>query len=237
MQIEEGLKKAGLTGNESRAYLELLKKGQLSANELSKNLSMDRTLSYTVLNHLLEKGMIKYTILGSKKIFSACDPENLLNSLKEKEAILKNIIPELKSIEKIIETPYKIEIFEGKEGLRTFLKLMMKYQEWSSFGATGRAYDAFYETPALVKELKKGFSARIITSPEFKQHEMIKVKNVKTKYLDLKSEATTSIFGDYVSIHILTQKPMVFLIKNKEISDSYKAHFEVLWSVAKDKTD
>jgi hypothetical protein len=62
---------------------------------------------------------------------------------------------------------------------------------------------------------------------------MMELEYIKFKFLNIKSEATTSIFGDYVSIHILTQKPLVILIKNKEISESYRSHFEVLWKIAK----
>ena len=61
-KLKEHLTKAGLTGNESKIYLELLKNEELTANELSKKVSMDRTLAYTVLNHLIEKGLISYII-------------------------------------------------------------------------------------------------------------------------------------------------------------------------------
>ena len=37
-----------------------------------------------------------------------------------------------------------------------------------------------------------------------------------------KRGAITSIFGDYVSIHLLIQKPLIILIKNKEISEKMK---------------
>ena len=68
MEFEDKLREAGLTGNESKVYYELLKKGQLSANQLAKNIGMDRTLTYTVLNHLIEKGMVSYTIKSNKMI-------------------------------------------------------------------------------------------------------------------------------------------------------------------------
>ena len=67
--IEEKLRKAGLTGNEAKVYLELLRKGALSANDLAKKISMDRTLTYTVLNHLIEKGLVNYVIKEKKKFF------------------------------------------------------------------------------------------------------------------------------------------------------------------------
>ena len=233
MELENSLKKAGLTGNESKVYLELLKKNELSANEIAKKISMDRTLTYTVLNHLIEKGLVNYVIKTNKKFFKAEDPSHLLNPIKEKQVFIKDLITKLKQVKKIEEPEQEINIYEGKEGLRTVMHILMKHSSLLSFGATGRAYDAFYETPALVKELeKKGFSARIITNLEYKKHPMTQVKNIKTRYLDLKSEATTSIFGDYVLIHIAKQKPSAILIKNKEIADSYKKHFEILWKAS-----
>lgn len=234
MEFESQLTKAGLAGNEAKVYLELLKKGKLSANEISKKISMDRTLTYTVLNHLIEKGMVNYVIKNNKKFFQSADPSNLLNKIKEKEEFVKDLIKSLKQIETVKEVEQEVNIYEGKEGLRTFTRLFIKHNSALSFGATGRAYDFLYESPAIAKELvKKGFKAKIITSPKYKKHSMIKIKGIQTKFLDIKSEATTSIFGDYIAIHILTQKPLIILIKNKEIAESYKNHFEVLWHVAK----
>jgi len=233
-EFQEKLKKTGLTGNESKVYLELLKQGELSANELAKKIDMDRTLTYTVLNNLIKKGVISYVIKSNKKFFKAENPENLLNSLKEKEVFINDLIPQLKKIQQIKDIPYEINIYEGKEGLRTFLKLIIKHKTLCSFGATGRGYDLLYELQALSKNLKKNdYSAKIITSPKYKNHKMMELEYIKFKFLDIKSEATTSIFGDYISIHILTQKPLVILIKNKEIAESYRSHFEVLWKIAK----
>ena len=86
--FEESLRTAGLPGNQVKVYLELLKKGSLSANQLSKDLNMDRTLVYTVLQHLMEKGLVNHIIKSKKKFFGAADPENLLNPLKEKMGLL-----------------------------------------------------------------------------------------------------------------------------------------------------
>jgi sugar-specific transcriptional regulator TrmB len=232
--FEERLRKSGLTGNEAKIYLELLRKGSLSANDLSKKIGMDRTLTYTVLNHLIEKGLVNYVIKKNKKFFEAADPANLLNPIKEKEAFVNDLVPELRKVEKIKEIVQEINIYEGKEGLRTFMRELLKYRSFCSFGSTGRAYDALYEVPRLAKELeKKGFSARIISNPKYKKHEMTKLKNIQFRYLDIKSEATTSIFGDNIAIHLLTEKPIIILIKNKEIAESYHNHFEILWNVAK----
>ena len=62
MDIQEKLQQAGLTGNEAKVYLELLKKGELSASDVAKKISMDRTLTYTVLNHLKNNIHVYYSV-------------------------------------------------------------------------------------------------------------------------------------------------------------------------------
>jgi sugar-specific transcriptional regulator TrmB len=234
MEINEKLQEAGLTGNESKVYLELVTKGELSANEVAKNLGIDRTLTYTVLNHLIEKGQVSYIIKKNKKMFSCANPGNLLNSIKSKEILVRGLIEELKKVSKKEKREVKVEVYEGKEGLRTIVRLIMRYKSFCSFGATGRAYDYLYEVPGLSKEwIKKKGSGRLITNPIYKKHEMTKIPNIKVRHLDIKSEVTTSIYGDYVSFHILMERPLVILIKDRYLAESYRNHFEVLWKVAK----
>lgn len=232
----EKLTRAGLTGNEAKIYLRLLEKGELPANQLAKNLGMDRTLTYTMLNHLIEKGFVSYVIKQNKKMFQSAPPENLLNPIKEKEVYITDLISELSKIKKEDSTEYEVKVYEGKEGVRTLMKKIISYKHFDSFGGTGRAYDLLYELPAIAKELvKKGYTARLIINSKYKEHEITKIKSLKTRYLDLESEASTTIFGDYVSIHLIKDKPIVIIIKNKEIAQSYKNHFEVLWKSALNK--
>ncbi len=233
-ELKEQLTHAGLTGNESKAYLELLKNHELTANELSKKTSTDRTLTYTLLNNLIEKGLVSYIIKANKKFFKAEKPENLLNPLKEKETRINDLILELNKIQKSDSMPYEIKVFEGKEGLRTLFNLIFKNKHFISFGGTGRAYDQLYEMEALIKTLdKKEFYGKMIIQEKYKGHEVTKQKIIQTKYSNIKAEATTTIFGDYVSIHLAKEKPLIILIKNKDIAESYKNHFEILWKIAK----
>jgi len=233
-ELKQKLTKAGLTGNESKVYLELLKTEELTANELSKQISTDRTLTYTILNHLIEKGLVSYITKQNKKFFKAEKPENLLNPIKKKEFFVKDLITNLNKIQKETSLAYEIKVFEGKEGLRTLMNLILKHKHFFSFGGTGRAYEQLYEMQALIKTLKKkDFFGKMIIQEKYRGHEVTKQKIIETKYSTTKSEATTTIFGDYVSIHLLTQKPLAILIKNKEIAESYYNHFQELWKIAK----
>lgn len=238
--MEEELRKAGLTGNEAKVYLELLRRGSISANELSKKVSMDRTLTYQILNNLVEKGLVSHIIKEHKKYFEVTDPENLFRVVEEQKELIGALIPKLKKIEKVSEIKQEAKVYEGKEGLKTFYRELLESRDKDIciFGATGKSYDALkYQMPSMAKRAQKfGIKGRMITSPKFKGHEMTKLKSIKTKYLkEVESPATTIIYGDKVSIHVLTDKPVVIIIKNKEIAKSYKSYFETLWKIARVK--
>ncbi|MFT4326570.1 MAG: TrmB family transcriptional regulator [Candidatus Woesearchaeota archaeon] len=234
-ELLEKLRKAGLTGNESKVYLELLQRTELSANDLAKNISMDRTLTYTVLNNLIHKGLVGSVVKNNKKYFNSLDPDNLLHSIYEKTVYIQNVIKDLRRIQTQSNDKQEIVVYEGKEGVRSFGRLLLKHKKMMSFGATGRAYDLLYESPVIAKEMvQKGYSGRIITSLKYSKHPM-HIKNFVFRYLDIESDATTTIFGDYVAIHIIKDVPSIIVIKNKFISESYKAHFEILWECAKEK--
>lgn len=234
MEIYEKLQEAGLTGNEAKVYLHLTKRGELSANQISKEIGIDRTLTYTILNHLIEKGQVSYIIKKKKKLFSIASPENLLNPIKTKEVFIHDLINELKSIKKEEKQEIDMRIYEGKEGLRTFINLISKEKELCAFGSTGLAFFALYEMPALAKKFaNSGIKARVIGNKELENQESFKLKGIKYGFLDIKSDATTSIFGNYISIHMVKPKPVIILIKNKKIAESYKNHFELLWKITK----
>ena len=233
MDIYEKLQEAGLTGNEAKVYLELVKKTELSANQIAKNLGIDRTLTYTVLNHLIDKGQVGYIVKENKKVFSVTSPKNLLNKLRVKEVIINDLVNELGRIKSEENRETEINVYEGKEGLRSIFNKMVTSKEILAFGATGRAYNQLLEAPALGKEfIKKNIKLRVLTNVKYKNEEFLKY-NVEFKLSKIKSEATTSIFGDYISIHMVRGKPISLLIKNKEIAKSYKNHFEWMWKRAK----
>lgn len=234
MDTLQKLQEAGLTGNEAKVYLELVRKKELSANQIAKNLGIDRTLTYTILNHLIEKGQISYIIKEKKKLFSCSNPENLLNPVKAKEIVVSDLIQELKKIKTEEKQDIEVKIYEGKEGIRTFVNLALKEKEFCAFGSTGLMFFSLYEAPMMAKQAaKKGIKIRIIGNKDLKSQEPFMLKGFQYGFLDIQSDATTCIFGDYVSIHMIKPKPIFILIKNKKIAESYKNHFEVLWNKSK----
>jgi len=237
MDFQEKLQEAGLTGNESKVYLNLIKYGESSANQISKTISMDRTLTYSVLNNLIEKGQVGHIIKDKKKIFSITNPDNLLNNLKSKEIIVNDLIKELHQIKPQQNSETQIQILEGKQGIRTLISIAFKEKSFASFGSTGEIYFKLYEMPHLAKQIiKNKIDVRILGDKKYEKTIPFNVSGIKYRYLNISSKATTSIFGDYVSIHLAKDQPktIIILIKNKEIAKSYLNHFNWMWKLAKD---
>ena len=89
--------------------------------------------------------------------------------------------------------------------------------------------------PRIVKEIEeKKIKVKLIGSEKLKETEAFKLKNFEYRYLNADSKSPTSIFGEYVSIHLTTrEKPFIILIKNKDIANTYRNYFNVLWNIAK----
>ena len=78
---EEALIASGLTRNEAKVYLALLKIGSASVNEITRKSGIHRVNAYDVINRLMEKGLISSTMRANKTYYEAANPEELLKIL------------------------------------------------------------------------------------------------------------------------------------------------------------
>jgi len=233
--MKEKLEYAGLTGNESKVYLELLKHAELNGNEVAKKTGLDRSLCYTVLNNLIEKALVSYVIKEKKRVFSASDPENLLKPIKQKEEVITSLIPELKAVEKIVPGDHKVTIYESKEGLKVLLNSIEKSKTATFFGGTGKSYDILKWEMKLIekKVVKLGIIVRGIMNSKYKSHQMMEQDFVDIRFLDnVESDVTTTIGDDFIGIHVLKEKPFIIIIHSKDVAKGYKAYFEFMWRAA-----
>ena len=120
------LEEIGLTKTEIKIYLALLKLGQSTTTKIVKEARIHASKVYEFLNKLIQKGLVSYVIKSNKKHFTATDPENLKNFLKEKqrkiseqEIKVEKMLPQLKNIQKKQNYQIKSEIYEGLSGAKS----------------------------------------------------------------------------------------------------------------------
>ena len=63
----------------------------------------------------------------------------------------------------------------------------------------------------------------------------ISYKEIKIKFLDMKFEplTETTIYGTKVALTVWTEKPVITIINNEHVAQSYKQIFDLLWKLAK----
>src|SRR3989339_393044 len=127
------LRKIGLTENEIKIYLSLLKIGLSTAYDISKKTSIYRVHVYDKLEQLMDKGLVTHVFKGAKKYFQATSPEKIKHYLEDKKRQINDqekqvelILPELNSYMQLPKEDTHVEVFIGVEGLKYFLKDIIK---------------------------------------------------------------------------------------------------------------
>ena len=150
--IIQTLISSGLTEREAKVYLALIELGLTTTGPISKKTRLPPSKIYSILERLIDKGLISYTIIKKTKNFHALNPENLMKELKEKEKDLNKIIPELKTKQTFPQNPQIAEVFEGFNSIKTMNEELINCLKKEEF------YYAFtFEETYLTSENAKTF--------------------------------------------------------------------------------
>jgi sugar-specific transcriptional regulator TrmB len=242
---EKLLEEIGLAPSEISIYTALLKTGSAKVGVLIREVSLHRSRVYEAINRLIEKGLVSYIIKNNVKFFQASDPERLLSyieeqkeKLDEKEETIKKILPELKKQISPLMPQAEAHVLYGKEGFKTMRKDVLKQkQPLYLIGAVGKEDKAVqYFFPNFDKlRIKSKIKMKVLYDSEVKGKSITKLELMETKFLpkEYSSPAVINIYADRV-VNVLWQGeiPICFMIINKEIADSYRKWFELMWKSA-----
>lgn len=245
-KIQETLKQLGLSERETRVYQALLDLGPSTMSNIVRKTSIPSSKIYNVLERLSEKGLVTYVLVKGKKEFRAANPEKLLSLIKEKETLVKDILPELNDIFKKTSKETNAEIYKGKEGLKQiFEDIIKEKRDFYVLGASGKGEHTLpYYIPHFYEKLKdSNIKTKIffIDSEETKKQavNLRKYKNIDMKFLpeQIRNLMVTFIYSDKIVIIPITStieiSPIAIMIKSKESADSHKDYFDWLWKIVK----
>lgn len=227
----------GLTKIEYRIYLTLLDLGPSLAGAITSKSGIHRRSVYDALERLIQKGLVAYIIKNNRKNFEACNPENLVELIKEKEDHIKSVLPELK--EKYEKTFEKSEtlFFKGKNGLKNVFEDQLNLkQEVLVLGASPLFYHMlkYYFVWFNKRRIQKKIKLKLIYNESQRKERKIKFSEIRYLPKSYTNPAAMNIYADKVAIiHWSKDNPFVILIKDKEIAESYKNYFNILWEISK----
>ena len=235
----ESLQNLGSSKNESQVYLALLKLGSASVNEIARHADVHRVNIYDTLERLHQKGLISSIMKSNKKYFEVANPKEKLNELidkKEKEiSFVKKSLPEMISVYQDSANKQNAHIFKGSLGIKSVLKdiLSSKPKEILDIGASKSGLP--YLLPDYFKiwdsqRIKSKIKIKIITSSKLpKKLKNRRLQEIKFVNQEFEASSSTLIYNDKVAIFMWIESPIAILIESKELANSYKNYFNLLW--------
>ncbi len=235
--MEEILINLGLSKREATAFLALMESGEATVSKLTNE---QRTNTYDTLESLHKKGLVSFVIKNNRRIYIPNKPENLLDFLKEKQKDLVEILPKLNQLFKPKKERPIIEVYEGIEGMKTVFNqstndYLKTKKEIIAFGAHQqecRKIDPEFHKRLYQKRMKFKIKSKIIITEDAKaiKHPYINIKVLPKGY---RSPVATYIYGNRVSFWMFLQVPTIIVIESKELTESYRNYFELLWKLAR----
>ena len=238
MEVENVLKEVGLTESESKTYLALLKNGSSLAGRISRLTGIHRRNVYDITERLIKKGVIGYILKNNRRYFEAVNPEKFLDILKEKENNLIESLSYLKDIYSSSKEKQETNFYKGVDGLKSIFQDQLEENSEREILILGASKEAFEVLPFYFKwydkdRVRKKIKARIIASERFeKKIPLSEIRYLPEKYA---SPLAINIYKDKVAIVLWRKNPIAIVIKEKEVADSYRKHFEFVWKEAKNK--
>lgn len=239
MEIKQFLAQFDLIGKKADVYLAVLELGSGTVIEIARKSEIKRTTVYDILMDLEKSGLIYQTTKVNKRLFVAEDPEKLKKKLEEKERVLGEMLPQLRSLYNIKGIKPKIKFYEGKEGLRQVYADTLNYGgEILAFASEDvvKTLGMEWANDYLQKRVKKEIRVRIILpkteliEKEFNpkdQKQLRSSKLVNPKKYPFSVEI--NIYG-YQKIALMSaREEMGIIIEGKEIYNTLKLIFELLW--------
>lgn len=249
--LEKYLQDIGLSEKEAIVYISLLSMENSSVLDLSKKTKLNRSTTYVVLESLAKKGLVTETTVGKKTHYQAEPPERLETYVEQRKIMLdeqakklKDVIPQIKSVQREGGEKPIVKYFEGKEGVMSMNTSLFEDSESENDIAYAiypkdvldEVFPSSERAPLKKARLnKKVFNKVLYTSskseyPSDSNGERIKIDEKKYPF-----SCDISIFKDNVRFGILGKKISGIYIKSNDLANTLRSLFSIVFdSVKKD---
>ncbi len=246
MKFEEFIE-LGFNKNEAKVYLSLLKYGKADAKQIIKDTGFHKNIIYDNLDKLIEKGLVSYITESARRIYIVEPAEQLIEFIEQKEEQIKTQKETARELAKQIELAAKIQptqqeamMFRGISGVKqVFRELFKENKEYIGFGGPSESVNIMGETywhNFHVKQKEQGFKGKLLFNDTLREWgKQMKNAPIELRYTttEFASKTETLIWGNTTAIFVWVEKPIVTLIKDKHVADSYRKFFELLWRQGK----
>ncbi|MFA4887295.1 MAG: helix-turn-helix domain-containing protein [Candidatus Nanoarchaeia archaeon] len=244
----EDLRKLGLSQAEATLYLTLLRIGASDVQKLIEETGFYKGNTYDALERLCEKGIISKIIEGNKRIYQLQKPEALVEYVKKKkegldqeELLAKELVKKVELVKKHTKIAETAMVFRGISGVKQiYSEIIDEKLDYLVFGSPKESeviIEDWYWQNLHAKQKEFGIKAKMIFHKSLKHWKNLTPKNIiEIRFLDEELEplTETTIYGNKVAFTVWTEKPVITIINNEHVANSYKQIFNRLWKSSKE---
>ncbi len=251
--IENELAKLGLECDEAKVYVALLDLGDTTAGPVVKAARLHRQTVYDTIEKLKKKDLVTETIQANRKHWLAASPARILDTIKRKENIAEKLLPELLARQTVSDKKQEVRIYEGAEG---FVAAQMdgykdqpKSTEMYVLGATPKYWIEMMRGVRKMRKhdrlrIERKIAIRLIFSKTHKKEAEALVRKHITKtpekhlrsyrYLsdEYHSPVMIQVWYRHITLVLFGEPTLTINIKNKDLADSFRVYFELLWKMS-----
>ena len=240
-----------LSPNEAKIYETLVEKGELGASEIAVAAGIHRRNAYDAIQRLVDKGLCFQIISQKGNRYNAVDPDKLMELFVERQQKLASVLPELKKkfVKRI--APEEAYIYRGHEGQKNIWRDVIRIGADSyAVGAKGGWFEPKLEAARVV--FFKEANRKKIKFFQLFDHEIKTIDpafpkrfpgNLKYRFLpkEYSTNSLIHVFGDYFITHSgleikkLNEKTVFFVIRSKDLAESYRTWFWYMWKQSSEK--
>lgn len=235
MQLDE-LKALEFSNGEIAVYQVLLQFGAIGVNQIHEQTGMERRAIYDILNKLLSKGFVVYTIEDRTKTYKCAPLKKIEEELQEKKKILEKLeqkVPQMNSLFESSKTSADVRLFRGKEGIKSIFEDQLNYKEVHFIG--GRWYvlqqmPSFWETynKRRIKKKVHWYNLVLSDAPKIPEEKYVHIRQLPAEFSG--SPSIIFIYGNKVVNVLWGEELIAFMIESKDIAENYKKYHKYLWN-------
>ncbi len=241
MSTQELLQKIGFSKNETDVYLASLELGLSSAQDIAKKANIKRTTTYSVLDYLVQRGILAKTKVKGKTRFLVEPPEKLHSIITNLQEQFTKLLPELEAIYNVKPTKPKITFYEGREAIQNVYDDTLREKpdeilEWN----TNKYFERFpKEHNYIQKRIELNIKARRMANRGSiwdKRHKSKDKKELSETIIlpkeNFNPEIEVNIYNNKIAFLNYAEE-MSVIIESKAIADAMRQIYELSWIGAK----
>ena len=238
--LEENLKKLGLTRNQTRIYLVLLRLGKVRAGGLIQETGLQRSVVYGALEELTGRELVGRSVSKGVALYHISDPRVLVDEAEQRKLLAEKVADELKDRQQVKER--EVVVYEGDDIIKRICDKNLDAASGSEVYFLGPSKSGIQGT--LEKywkqyhklRIEKNIRCKILYGHNTPPH-ILENRNTmplcEAKYLPLQTEMPMwfNVSGDSVGIVVPSENPpLAFLIKSAKTAEALKKYFDYLWA-------